>query len=175
MRFYLFADYNYGIKLCQRSNDETLIMFNARNELDQSRFVDDLGESIAEMDEMENIKAHNIVETIHFKYLERLRRHSIMHNNNSVENSANNLDNQQQNSRLFNKMINKSCDIRITNNPKQEVPVEVEEEEDDDETADNLKNNEAEKLDQLGEVESNHKQVLSTPPATATLEPVPLD
>lgn len=54
-------------------------MFNARNELDQSRFVDDLGESIAEMDEMETIKAHNIIETIHFKYMERLRRHVVLH------------------------------------------------------------------------------------------------
>lgn len=55
-------------------------MFNARNELDQSRFVDDLGESIAEMDEMETIKTNNIIDTIHFKYLERLQRHAMMHN-----------------------------------------------------------------------------------------------
>lgn len=64
-------------------------MFNARNELDQSRFVDDLGESIAEMDEMETIRAHNIIETIHLKYLDRLRRHSMMHEaieNNQVTN-----------------------------------------------------------------------------------------
>lgn len=54
-------------------------MFNARNELDQSRFSDDLGESIAEMDEMESIRAHNIVETIHLKYQERLKRHAMLH------------------------------------------------------------------------------------------------
>lgn len=55
-------------------------MFNARNELDQSRFSDDLGESIAEMDEMESIRAHNIVDSIHSKYQERLKRHNLMHN-----------------------------------------------------------------------------------------------
>lgn len=54
-------------------------MFNARNELDQSRFVDDLSESIAEMDEMETIRAHNHIETIHFRQQERLRRHAMSH------------------------------------------------------------------------------------------------
>lgn len=73
------TDYLYGIRLCKKSDDETLIMFNARNELDQSRFVDDLSESIAEMDEMETIKVHNLIETIHFRQQERLRRHRMSH------------------------------------------------------------------------------------------------
>uniref|UniRef100_A0A6G1SA16 IQ motif and SEC7 domain-containing protein 1 n=1 Tax=Aceria tosichella TaxID=561515 RepID=A0A6G1SA16_9ACAR len=73
------AHYNFGIKLCRRSNNETVIMFNARNELDQSRFVDDLNESIAEMDEMEHIRAHNIVDSIHSRQLDCLRRHAQMH------------------------------------------------------------------------------------------------
>ena len=71
--------YTFGIRLCRKTNDETLILFNARNELDQSRFVGDLSESIAEMEEMETIRVHNIIETIHFKHQERLRRHSMMH------------------------------------------------------------------------------------------------
>lgn len=73
------AHYSFGIVLRRRSNNETVIMFNARNELDQGRFVDDLNESIAEMDEMEHIRAHNIVESIHLKQLDRLRRHTLMH------------------------------------------------------------------------------------------------
>lgn len=77
------TDYNYGIRLCQKSNDETLIMFNARNELDQSRFADDLIESIAEMDEMETIRAHNIIDAIHFKHLDRMRRHAMIHDDGS--------------------------------------------------------------------------------------------
>lgn len=76
--------YNFGIRLCQRSNDETLIMFNARNELDQSRFVNDLSESIAEMEEMEVIRAHNIIEKIHVTHQERLRRHAMMHEMQSI-------------------------------------------------------------------------------------------
>lgn len=54
-------------------------MFNAKNELDQSRFVGDLSESIAEMEEMETIKKHNLIETIHFRQQERLRRHRMSH------------------------------------------------------------------------------------------------
>ena len=81
-------DYNLGIRLCVRSTDETLIMFNARNELDQSRFVDDLSESIAEMDEMETIRAHNIVDTIYLKHQERLKHHAMIHSN--ANNNSNN-------------------------------------------------------------------------------------
>lgn len=54
-------------------------MLNARNELDQTRFGDDLNESIAEMDEMEAIKNRNIVEIIHFKHTEKVRQHSLLH------------------------------------------------------------------------------------------------
>lgn len=54
-------------------------MFNAHNELDQSRFVEDLSESIAETDEMDLIRSQNIIETIHLKHLERLKRHAMLH------------------------------------------------------------------------------------------------
>lgn len=79
--FYLISivDYGYGIRLCQKSTNETVIMFNARNELDQSRFADDLSESIAEMDEMMAIKSRNIVEILHFKFTEKIYQHSLMH------------------------------------------------------------------------------------------------
>lgn len=101
-------------------------MFNARNELDQSRFVDDLTESIAEMDEMEMIKTNNIIETIHFRFSDRLKRHSNMHSGNFNKNeSANNitqsksgnsvlaLDDNQASKKLS--LIN-NCDIRISSN-----------------------------------------------------------
>lgn len=105
-------------------------MFNARNELDQSRFVDDLSESIAEMDEMQMIKTNNIIETIHFRYSERLKRHSVMHsgncgnsnneNNHVMQTKSNNtvlaLDDNQVSKKLS--LIN-SCDIRITTNSEQ--------------------------------------------------------
>lgn len=94
-------------------------MFNARNELDQSRFVDDLGESIAEMDEMESIKVHNISDTIHFKYLERLKRHAMIHsgqNENILPLQTTVLvnDNHQVSNKMLS-MIN-SCDITNNNN-----------------------------------------------------------
>lgn len=107
------ADYNFGIRLCQRSNDETLIMFNARNELDQSSFVNDLTESIAEMDEMESIRAHNIIETIHFKHQERLRRHAMMHNSNENVNQQPGLVSESE---KLSTSISNDCDIRKSNN-----------------------------------------------------------
>lgn len=109
--------YNFGIRLCQRSNDETLIMFNARNELDQSRFVDDLGESIAEMDEMESIKAHNLVDVLHFKYQDRLRRHTLMHGNGASEINIQSVIS-EENNHPKNKMLNiiNNCDNRIQSN-----------------------------------------------------------
>ncbi|XP_076357496.1 IQ motif and SEC7 domain-containing protein 1-like isoform X2 [Tachypleus tridentatus] len=48
--------YMHGIRLAQRLNNKVLITFNARNEHDRSKFVDDLKESILEMDEMENLR-----------------------------------------------------------------------------------------------------------------------
>lgn len=85
-------DYNYGIRLCNRTKDETIIMFNAHNELDQSRFVEDLSESIAETDEMDIIRSQNIIETIHLKHLERLKRHAMSHSEDKGSNRM--LDNQ---------------------------------------------------------------------------------
>ncbi|XP_067129001.1 IQ motif and SEC7 domain-containing protein 1 isoform X3 [Centruroides vittatus] len=48
--------YPHGIRLSQRVDDKVLITFNARNEHDRSKFVEDLKESILEMDEMENLR-----------------------------------------------------------------------------------------------------------------------
>ncbi|XP_076330258.1 IQ motif and SEC7 domain-containing protein 1-like isoform X2 [Tachypleus tridentatus] len=48
--------YPHGIRLSQRVDDKVLITFNARNEHDRSKFVDDLKESILEMDEMESMR-----------------------------------------------------------------------------------------------------------------------
>ena len=73
------SHYNFGIRLSQRRNNDTVIIFNARNELDQSRFFHDLSESIAEMEEMETIRVHNIIDVIHSKHLEYLKRHTMIH------------------------------------------------------------------------------------------------
>nr|XP_046908648.1 IQ motif and SEC7 domain-containing protein 1-like [Dermatophagoides farinae] len=48
--------YAHGIRISRRVDQKCLALFNARNELDQKRFVEDLRESIAEMDEMEQIR-----------------------------------------------------------------------------------------------------------------------
>ncbi|XP_050313103.1 IQ motif and SEC7 domain-containing protein 1 isoform X2 [Anthonomus grandis grandis] len=48
--------YPYGIKLSQRVDQKVLITFNARNEHDRCKFVEDLKEIVSEMDEMENLR-----------------------------------------------------------------------------------------------------------------------
>lgn len=54
--------YPHGIRLSQRVDDKVLITFNARNEHDRSKFVEDLKESILEMDEMENLRIEGELE-----------------------------------------------------------------------------------------------------------------
>ncbi|KAI1282034.1 IQ motif and SEC7 domain-containing protein 1 [Halotydeus destructor] len=48
--------YPYGLRLQRRLDEKVIITFNARNEHDLSRFVDDLKESIEESNQMEYIR-----------------------------------------------------------------------------------------------------------------------
>merc|ERR1712142_335755 len=50
------AFYAHGITLTQRWDRKVVITLNARNDHDRSKFVEDLRESIAEMDEMEALR-----------------------------------------------------------------------------------------------------------------------
>lgn len=56
MTLFTSVHHHFGIRLSRRVDDRLIIIFNARNELDRQRFVDDLKESIAEMDEMEQLR-----------------------------------------------------------------------------------------------------------------------
>lgn len=48
--------YSHGITLSQRWDKKVVITLNARNDHDRSKFVEDLRESVAEMDEMEQLR-----------------------------------------------------------------------------------------------------------------------
>jgi len=54
--FSSIQDYLHCIQLSQKGDNKVLITFNARNEHDRCKFTQDLEESIAEMDEMEQIR-----------------------------------------------------------------------------------------------------------------------
>ncbi|XP_066598251.1 IQ motif and SEC7 domain-containing protein 1 isoform X5 [Prorops nasuta] len=54
--------YAYGIRLSQRVDSKVLVTFNARNEHDRCKFVEDLRESISEMDEMETLRIETELE-----------------------------------------------------------------------------------------------------------------
>lgn len=49
MIFCLFADYQFGIRLTNNLDGKILITFNARNDHDRQKFVDDLKEAILEV------------------------------------------------------------------------------------------------------------------------------
>ena len=57
--------YAFGIRINRRVDNKIIACFNARNELDQKRFVDDLRESIAEMDEMEQLRITKSSSLVH--------------------------------------------------------------------------------------------------------------
>ena len=48
--------YPNGIRISRRVDNKIMSCFNARNDLDQQRFVDDLQEAINEMDDMEQLR-----------------------------------------------------------------------------------------------------------------------
>lgn len=48
--------YPFGIRLQRRMDEKVIITFNARNEHDRTRFVEDLKESVEEMNQMESIR-----------------------------------------------------------------------------------------------------------------------
>jgi IQ motif/SEC7 domain-containing protein len=73
--------YQFGIKLTQRLDGHLLITFNARNDHDRCKFVEDIREAICEMDEMENLRIEN-----------ELDRHRHGHNNRSVNSNSENRD-----------------------------------------------------------------------------------
>ncbi|CAL7939059.1 unnamed protein product [Xylocopa violacea] len=56
------SHYQYGIRLCQRVDGKVLVTFNARNAHDRCKFVEDLRESISEMDEMETLRIETELE-----------------------------------------------------------------------------------------------------------------
>ena len=57
--------YSHGITLTQRWDRKVVITLNARNDHDRSKFVEDLRESIAEMDEMEALRIEAELEKQH--------------------------------------------------------------------------------------------------------------
>jgi IQ motif/SEC7 domain-containing protein len=54
--------YPYGIQVAQKWDRKVVLMLNARNEHDRSKFVEDLRESIAEMDELEQLRLEGELE-----------------------------------------------------------------------------------------------------------------
>lgn len=55
-------NYAYCIRLSQKVDGKVLVTFNARNEHDRCKFADDLRESIAEMDEMDQLRIESEME-----------------------------------------------------------------------------------------------------------------
>lgn len=58
----IFTDYPYLMEVRQRVDNKVLIVFNARNEHDRTKFCEDLKESVCEMDEMESLRIEGELE-----------------------------------------------------------------------------------------------------------------
>lgn len=54
--------YPFGVQIAQKWDRKVVLTLNARNEHDRSKFVEDLKESIAEMDEMETLRLETELE-----------------------------------------------------------------------------------------------------------------
>jgi IQ motif/SEC7 domain-containing protein len=52
----------FGIQMAQKWDRKIVLTLNARNEHDRSKFVEDLKESVAEMDEMETLRLESELE-----------------------------------------------------------------------------------------------------------------
>jgi len=76
--------YSYGITLSQRWDRKVVITLNARNDHDRSKFVEDLRESIAEMDEMEQIRIETELEKQHQVGQGRERERGDQHRDSGV-------------------------------------------------------------------------------------------
>lgn len=59
---FFFPDYPYLMEVRQRVDNKVLIIFNARNEHDRTKFCEDLKESVCEMDEMESLRIEGELE-----------------------------------------------------------------------------------------------------------------
>ena len=62
------------MQMSQKWDRKIVLTLNARNEHDRSKFVEDLRESVAEMDEMEalRLEAGNLIKTVLFVILESI-------------------------------------------------------------------------------------------------------
>ena len=60
---YVFLDYKHGIRLKTNLDGKVLITFNARNEHDRSKFVEDLREAILEV----RLSSQKSLCSVHFK------------------------------------------------------------------------------------------------------------
>lgn len=86
MVVYLFetSHYQFGIRLCSNIDNKILITFNARNEHDRTRFVEDLKEAILEINEMEALRIE--------EELQKQRNNQTHHNFNRHSNDSGMVD-----------------------------------------------------------------------------------
>lgn len=118
------SDYPHCIQLSQKVDSKVLITFNARNEHDRCKFAQDLEESIAEMDEMEQIRIESELER---QKLSRNSRNSKTENrdsgydttNRKLKSSSNNQLSSLQSNKNSNSLldINEQCKLLLRDRP----------------------------------------------------------
>lgn len=97
------TDYPHVIQLSKKGDSNVLITFNARNEHDRRKFGQDLEESIAEMDEMEQIRIENELERQ--KNSRRPRNMKSDASNRKMKSSSNNQLSMMKNNKNSNSLL----------------------------------------------------------------------
>jgi IQ motif and SEC7 domain-containing protein len=114
----LFVDYQHCIQLSQKVDNKILITFNARNEHDRCKFAQDLEESIAEMDEMEQIRIETELER---QKMSRNTRHMKAENRDSGYDTSNRKLKSSSNSQLSSMQGNKHSNSLLDINEQCEI------------------------------------------------------
>lgn len=111
--------YSFGIRIIRKIDQKPIALFNARNELDQKRFVEDLRESIAEMDEMEQIRITKSSSLVHLNNFMLADNNDNNDNKNTNENtnaSGSNKSNENNNIEEISIQINNEHPYKICTN-----------------------------------------------------------
>ncbi len=111
----IFIDYQYGIRLVRKTdmNEINLIIFNARNEHDRTKFCDDLKEAILETNEMEGLRIQSEVEKL------RSSSNSLVDitNNNGVVSSLIDYPTNKRDRPLSRTLSNSLLDMTLNHQP----------------------------------------------------------
>lgn len=116
MYVYIYIDYQYGVRLVRKinMNENNLIIFNARNEHDRTKFCEDLKEAILEINEMEGLRIQLEIEKLRNSTNSLI---DITNNNNGVISSLIDYPTTKRDRPLSRTLSNSLLDMTLNHQP----------------------------------------------------------